>query len=236
MDIDPRSLLGLVEDNSTSLKEVYLNEVYLKVIGSSEEEDRSLWIGFPGQPLPVQGGVWIAQSLRDMENLSLDILRATGLGYDIFEPDRNLAHVSYDLTDPSGVGRSFDQRFVEAVFANDDTAMDDATPPAAPSRSDCQEEGRMLLSEKTESVSPPQSRRSSDFDAEIYQQYRNPTSHFKRCIDGYFFNHNRQALQELQRIMNLADKGMNLISEEITRSRMAQIDPAIGTLDANPFL
>ena len=36
--------------------------------------------------------------------------------------------------------------------------------------------------------------------------------------------------------MILADKGMTLISEEIARSRVAQIDPTTGTLDANPFL
>lgn len=213
-----------------------MNEVYLKVLGTSEEEDRSLWIGFPGQPQPAQGGVWIARSLRDMKHLSLDILRVTGLGYDIFEPDENLAHASYDLTDPFGLGRSFDKRFVEAVFANGDTAMDDATFHTAPPGSNCEEEAPMLLSEKTESVSLPQGQRSSDFDAEIYQRHRNPTSHFKRCIDGYFFNHNRQALQELQRIMTLADKGMNLISEEIARSRVAHIDPSTGTLDANPFI
>jgi hypothetical protein len=236
VDINPRSLLSLIEDNSTSLKEVYLNEVYLKVIGASEEEDRSLWIGFPGQSQPAQGGVWIAQSLRDMENLSLNILRATGLGYDIFELAQNLAHPSYDLTDPSGIGRSFDQRFVEAVFASDDTAMDDASPPATPLESDVQEEVYMPRSEKTESVLPHRIRRFSDFDAEIYQRHRNTTSHFKRCIDGYFFNQNKQALQELQRIMVLADKGMTLISEEISRSRVAQINPATGTLDANPFL
>ena len=236
MDINPRSLLSLIEDNSTSLKEVYLNEVYLKVIGASEEEDRSLWIGFPGQSQPAQGGVWIAQSLRDMENLSLNILRATGLGYDIFELVQNLAHPSYDLTDPSGIGRSFDQRFVEAVFASDDTAMDGASPPAALLESDVQEEACVPRSEKTESVLPHRVRRSSDFDAEIYQRHRNTTSHFKRCIDGYFFNQNKQALQELQRIMVLADKGMTLISEEISRSRVAQINPATGTLDANPFL
>ena len=76
VDIDPRALLGIIKDNSQSLKEVYLNEVYLKVINSSEEEDISLWIGFPIQPLPAQG-IWVAQSLRNMESLHLDILRAT---------------------------------------------------------------------------------------------------------------------------------------------------------------
>ena len=228
MDIDPRALLGIIEDNSQSLKEVYLNEVYLKVINSSEEEDISLWIGFPIQPLPAQG-IWVAQSLRNMESLHLDILRATGLGYDVFQPDQSFGHANYDLADPSGLHRSLDQRFVEAVFANADMAMDDASPAALPGPAE-------PLAEDSRSVPPPQSKRADDFDAEIYQRHRNTTSHFKRCIDGFFFNHNEQALQELQRMMILADKGMSLISEEIARSRVAQIDPTTGTLDANPFL
>lgn len=233
VDVDPRSLITLIEDNSPSLKEIYLNEVYLKVIGSSEAPNTSLWIGYPGQPRSLES-VWIAQSLRYMEGLHLDVLRATGLGYDVFNPDRQLIHPVYDLNDPSGLNRSFDQRFVEAVNFNDNLAMDDPIPPAI--LPDFDDHGRQILSlEKSRSVHPQKAQKSGDYDAEIYQQHHNTTSHYKRCIDGYFLNHNEQALQELQRIMNVADRGMNLITEEIERSREARVVPDTGLLDTSPL-
>lgn len=192
-----------------------------------------LWIGFPGHSEPSES-IWVAQRLRDMETLDLDILRATGLGYDIFEPHHDASRTSYDLTDPTGLGRSFDQRFVEAVFANYDSTMCNATPPTAVPGTGAQELPQPPAEESV-SICPPQNKRSGDFDAEIFQRRHNTTSHFKRCIDGYFYNHNEQALQELQRIMTLADRGMLLISDEIARSREARIDAATGTLDTDPF-
>ena len=233
VDIYPRDLLGLIEENSQTLKEVYFNEVYLKVI-DSPDEDMVLWIGLPGQPLPHQG-VPVAQSLRNMHTLHLDVLRVTGLGYDIHQRDRRSTFADHDLTDPSGLSRSFDERFVEAVLANDDTPMGDIMPSTAALGSGAQELTTVLAEEPRPSPGPL-SMMASEFDAETYQQHRNTTSHFKRCIDGVFFNHNEQALLELQRIMILADKGMNLLSEEIARSRAAQIDPTTGTLDDNPFI
>lgn len=50
-------------------------------------------------------------------------------------------------------------------------------------------------------------------------RYHNTTSYFKRCIDGYFFNHNEQALKELQNIIQVADRGMSLLQTEIDRAR-----------------
>jgi hypothetical protein len=34
-----------------------------------------------------EGCCWLAENLHNMEYLKLDILRATGLGYDDFEPE-----------------------------------------------------------------------------------------------------------------------------------------------------
>ena len=269
VDIDPEALEQLVLRCSQSLKEIYLNEVYLKVFGSNDRQTTALWIGHPHLKKPEKAR-WLAQSLREMDGLKLDVLRATGLGYDDFDPDRTSNFPDYDLIDPTGRDRDFDQRFVEAVF-NDDVDMDDApldeAPPhqpaalvsipqaghlltlpealALPPEAAVAEEmaiNRELTSAQHASESrdsQPQSPPSEvavdlenklSYDAESYQRYHNTTSHFKRCIDGYFFNHNEQALKELQRIITVADRGMSLLAAEMDRSHALRLDPSQGNL------
>ena len=74
----------------------------------------------------------------------------------------------------------------------------------------------------------------SDFDAETFQRHHNTTSHFKRSIDGYFTNHNEQALKELQNLVSVADRGMSLISQEIERYRVATVNPTTGGIVTAP--
>lgn len=233
MDINPRSLLGLIEDNSKTLKEVYLNEVYLKVFGSSEQANTPLWIGYPDESRPEQA-LWLAESLRNMENLRLDVLRATGLGYDDFDPDTQSAHPRYDLPDPSGLNRSFDQRFVEAVLGHDDITTTNIIAPTSHDGYDTHNHPLSGASDARNSETSLQSKRANDYDVETYQRHHNTTSHYKHSIDGYFLNHNEQALKELQRIINLADRGMTLISEEIVRNNTARIVTDIGDLGMEP--
>jgi hypothetical protein len=59
--------------------------------------------------------------------------------------------------------------------------------------------------------------RKVDYDVETFQRFHNTTSHWKCSIDGLFYNHNEKALVELQKIISVADRGMALLSEEITR-------------------
>ncbi|KAH8789178.1 hypothetical protein BGZ57DRAFT_755021 [Hyaloscypha finlandica] len=196
VDIDPRSLLNLVAESARSLKELYLNEVYLKVGDHNASGGTSLWLGH-GDLRKTEDVIWVAQDLRKIEGLELDVLRATGLGYDEFDPETNPMHPNYDLVDYSGRNRPFDQRFVEAVLYFED--------PSQPEQH----------------TLPPLNhlRKEKEYDAETFQKSHNTTSHFKRCIDGYFFNHNEQALKELQNIITVADRGMTLLSEEIDRAR-----------------
>jgi hypothetical protein len=250
VDVDPRSLLDLVTECATSLKELYLNEVYLKVRGDESAASSFLWIGHPDLR-KSEDSYWIAQDLRKIEGLKLDVLRATGLGYDEFDPDTNALHPTYDLIDPSGRNRSFDQRFVEEVLGSNDIIMEDAPnsssrPASRNSPSDLPHIDTIIpeLTNLT-SVLPPEHldditgpffidpaqpeqltlpplnhlRKQKEYDAETFQRFHNTTSHFKRCIDGYFFNHNEQALKELQNIITVADRGMTLLSAEIARAR-----------------
>jgi hypothetical protein len=231
VDIFPHDLLDLIEEHSQTLKEIYLIGVYLKIMDTGEEE-KILWIGAPDQTLPGQV-LSVAQSLRNMDDLQLDILRATGLGYDILHPGESLPPVDYDLKDPSMLDRSFDERFVEAVFAPADTPMSDSISSPAPDGLDSQGSAA-LAADATSSITPRRFKKMSDWNAETYQARRNVTSHYKRSIDGLFLNHNRQASVELQSIMTLANRGMDLISGQLWRSQNAQVNSATGQLD-NPF-
>lgn len=118
IDIDPISLQRLIEQNSSSLKELYLNDVYLKVFESPDQGTTALWIGHGSAVPKPQGCYWLAENLRNMESLNLDVLRVSGLGYNDFDPTRGDEKEEYDLVDPLGLNRSFEQRFVEAVLGH----------------------------------------------------------------------------------------------------------------------
>lgn len=288
VDIDPHSLVNLVAESASSLKELYLNEVYLKVGGDTASGvNNSLWLGH-ADLRKTDDVIWVAQDLRKIKGLKLDVLRATGLGYDEFDPDTNSMHPGYDLIDYSGRNRPFDQRFVEAVLESNDPVMKDAPKSKIPSgshgpdlpqiatvipeltnlssvlpqenpddtpgpffgelpQSDQQQQLALPLlhpqsplltpalqfnqtiagglyvepSQPEQHILPPLNhlRKEKEYDAETFQRSHNTTSHFKRCIDGYFFNHNEQALKELQNIITVADRGMTLLSAEIDRAR-----------------
>jgi len=236
------------------LKEIYLNEVYMKVRAGLDGSNMLLWIGQAGIPKPDHF-CWLAQELHDMEDLKLDVLRATGLGYDDFHPDRDTIN-DFDLIDPTSRNRNFDQRFVEAVLGSEDQIMPDTSmnsseamppdssgittdqgtvpTPAIPTWPGEQISGPLVLEigqERPADLTPVDYlTKRKEYDAETFQRYHNTTSHFKRCIDGYFFNHNEQALKELQKIITVADRGMNLLSAEIDRARYGNMIAAEGGL------
>jgi len=224
VDIEAFLLERLIEENCNSLEELYFNEVYLKVFGSSDLEKTALWIGHPDIPQPDKC-CWLAKSIRNMAGLNLKVLRATGIGYDDFDPDKNSPYPNYDLTDPTGEQRSFDQRFVEAAMGIDDSFSNNT----------------LLLQPDDNSTPIPihnSARRKlppiESYDAETFQLTHNTTSQFKRCIDGVFFNHNEGALKELQRIISVADRSMTLISMELDRTANLQVDHGTGILTPPP--
>jgi hypothetical protein len=232
VNVDPHDLLRLIEHSSTSLKELYLSQVSLKIRASPEGGHTPLWIGYPDQTIP-DGSVWIAQSLRNMETLHLDVIRATNLGYDVLELNGQWPARNYDLTDPSGHSRSFDQRFVEAAFVNDAMAINDTMPPIAPATSDA-EEHRLPPVDGSIADRPPQARNRRDYDSEVYQRLHDTICRYEYSIDGYFINRNNQIREEVKRITGLVRRGLALISAEIARVREATINSATGTLDTNP--
>ncbi|TQS39358.1 hypothetical protein Golomagni_00121 [Golovinomyces magnicellulatus] len=228
VDILPLRFLELMKHVKNSLKELYLVEVYLKIRHLQDGEVTGLWIGKTKTKKP-ESSIWLAEELRNMEGLRLNILRATGLGYDEFTLDMSLTNSCLDLVDPLKLDRSFDLRFVDAVtLGSDQTALksySDNESSLIHSISTIKDLGNVDLVKTSTSqfekreryYSNPRKRK--DYDAETYQLSRNTTSYFKRCIDGWFFNHNEQALRELQGIVTVADRGMTMLSNEIHRAR-----------------
>jgi hypothetical protein len=53
---------------------------------------------------------------------------------------------------------------------------------------------------------------------ETFQLHHNTTSHWNRCIDNIFYNHNDKSLAELQKIISIADRGMTLLSENMDQN------------------
>lgn len=212
VDIEPGTLINLITDISPTLKELYLNEVYLKVNSARHTTTIPLWIG---HPFANPNTIVIAQSLRKI-NLHLDILRVSALGYDDFELDPADLYPEYDLVDPSGEEISFDQRFVDAVMS-----PEPPTPMETPETTDLPTTAPDSPSEPiTQPL--PRPREPPTYDVEAFQHlHHNSTSYFKKCIDGHFINHNGHALQELQNIITVADHGMALIAMEMDRTRSA---------------
>ncbi|EKD18836.1 hypothetical protein MBM_03078 [Drepanopeziza brunnea f. sp. 'multigermtubi' MB_m1] len=224
VDIRARSFVSLMRQIAPSLKELYLNQVYLKVRAPHAlPQGPDLWIGGVGRK--GEEAFWIAEDLRASTELKLDILRVTGLGYDDFRAFPDPEYPTYDFEDPTSQNRCFDQRFVDAVIKGLDPfapVVEPATPsPHGPPHDALPESVDLggLLEHTQISSSGSDTARRRDWDAETFQSYHNPTSEFKRSLDGFFTNHNERALKELQNIITVADRGMMLLSAEIDRAR-----------------
>ncbi|KHJ34869.1 hypothetical protein EV44_g5007 [Erysiphe necator] len=226
----PSKFLEFIGEIKNCLRELYLFEVYLRVHRLPNNEISGLWVGKVGVNKP-EGSVWVAEELRNMEGLNLKILRATGLEYDRFDVNPQPTDPEFDFLDP--LNRPYDQRFVDAVILGPEKIFltlykDDNIDKDLSSRSEIITNGRLenkdctvysnlkVTLKKKLNFTP---RERKDYDAETYQRSRNTTSHFKRCIDGCFFNQNERVLRELRSIVAIADRGMNLLSEEIYRAR-----------------
>jgi len=205
-------LLSMLRCFSGSLRELFLDQVYLKTIHSPEppvEPDSTLWIGLPNVRPPANHR-WIAVQIRQMRS-QLRVCRATCLGYDQYSMGQGRQNpANYDLDDPCGLSRSFEQRFVEV-------AMGIKQPRQSPS----EEPLTYLPEEETQSwaladVERPAAMPKADWDAVDYlTHHHNPTSVWQKTIDCQFPNCNQFTLDELHHIADTACEGMN----EVTKMR-----------------
>ncbi|RYP49956.1 hypothetical protein DL768_004391 [Monosporascus sp. mg162] len=228
VEVAAYGLISMFKCFSTSLRELYLDYVYLKTVYASdspEETDDSLWVGLPNiQPPPNHR--WVAVHLRQMR-AQLRVCRASNLGYDqyILGDLASALPPTYDLRDPSGLLRPLEQRFVEVVlgyrqppdydgspvaFLPEDPesqpwALADREPLSQPRRSDADFADLAFEDPKTAWW-------SAENHLESASHRKNTTSGWQRNgIDGRFPNCNPFTLHELQHIADTALEGMSLV-------------------------
>ncbi|KAK7951430.1 uncharacterized protein PG986_007158 [Apiospora aurea] len=214
-------LLSMFKCFKDSLKELYLNQVYLKKVhsaGLTENPNDVLWIGMPNTR-PPQHHRWIATYLRQME-LRLRVCRVASLGYDQYvigeEPH---PMPGYDLEDPSGLGRTLEQRFVEVVSGIQQPDAPDGSPVAYWPE---EEEQAWAYADRDR----PHDLEPSDWSAPHYfSTQKNPTSGWQKTIDCQFPNFNQFTLDELHWFADTACKGMSKISRAMNDEEEPQHSP-----------
>ncbi|KAM3075700.1 hypothetical protein ACMFMG_007831 [Clarireedia jacksonii] len=199
VEVEAEMLYLMIKENCSSLSELYLEDIYLKVPGRQSRATHDLWIGYADILQEEDECTWLAPALRDIEGLNLKVLRASKLSYN------SLAHVRlgkstpiYDSYDPLSRNRSLEERFVEIVL--DDTLK---------STSDDDN-----ISVATEASNPDQQQPESH-GTESYQTYHDKLSLYKTSLDGIFERRNTEASRELSRIINVTDTGIDLLSAQM---------------------
>ncbi|KAI5466707.1 hypothetical protein BGZ63DRAFT_497783 [Mariannaea sp. PMI_226] len=211
MELSAEVMIRIVQNLGSTLEELYLNEVYLKVEQAQDLNAGGkdiLWVGLPNQRPPAEGR-WIAMALRCAAP-HLRVCRASFLGYDRYLREDVPNIPEFDFVDPCGLGRGITQRFVEVVMGIQQPNMPNGDPVEyLPANS---QHDYLLNQLKPRSHAP----RVTDYDTNAHQlDVANPTSEWLRKLDGIFQNLNSNTLDELHYIAETACRGMN----EIQRRR-----------------
>lgn len=218
VEIAPDLLLRCAQNFGSSLAELYLNEVYLKVEQSrewNEDSTKVLWVGLPNVR-PPEGSRWMAMELRSaMPNLR--ICRAAFLAYDSYLREDITTHPEFDLMDPCDLGRSISHRFVEVVMGIKQPTMPNGDViEYLPQDFTHNHLVRNLKprrhggDSRASYIQPP----VTDYDTNAYQTaVANTTSRWYKGIDGLFPNCNPGTLSRLHYIAETACQGMNEIHQ-----------------------
>ncbi|RYC93391.1 hypothetical protein BFJ63_vAg3700 [Fusarium oxysporum f. sp. narcissi] len=207
IELCPEVFVRTAENFGTTLRELYLNEVYLKVEQSrdwNEDSKKILWVGMPNQR-PGDDCHWIAMALR-CATPHLRICRASFLAYDHYMLEDMPTQPEFDLIDPCGLGRSISQRFVEVVMGiRQPTALTKDAVEYLPADA--------LFDSLLNNLLPRnRALRVVEYDTNAYQTaVANSTSEWQRSIDGVFPNCNSNTLDELHFIAETACEGMSEI-------------------------
>jgi hypothetical protein len=225
VEVSPDVFRGAANSFSSTLRELYLNEVYLKAEQGRDlnsDSKQILWIGIPNCR-PSENDSWIAMMVRESMP-ALKICRASFLGYDHYLREDGVSGAEiepeFDFIDPCGLGRSLAQRFVEVVtgIAQHHTPNGEPVEYLPPNSAN-----DWLLS----NLRPrPRPLRVVEYDTNAYQTaVANTTSVWQKSIDGLFPNCNNNTLDELHYIAETACQGMNEIhnrrNEWSTRNSVA---------------
>ncbi|KAI1660875.1 hypothetical protein F4813DRAFT_266526 [Daldinia decipiens] len=204
-------LLSVLKCFGDSLKELFLDGVYLKTVYSAEspqDVNSTLWIGLPNVR-PPPNHRWVATYLRQIR-AQLRVCRVANLGYDQYVmSDNPLNSAEYDTVDPCGLGRCLEQRFVEVATGVKQPAAPDGSPVAY-----FPEEGSQESWAQADRERPADGLRIEDWNVKHYMATRySPTSSWQRSIDGLFPNCNQFTLNALNSFADSACTGMTLLKQ-----------------------
>lgn len=222
VEVQAPGLLSMLWCFAGSLRELYLDEVYLMVMQSPVAPDDSacdLWVGMPNTR-PQYSTRWIATCLRQL-SLQLRICRVASLGYNhYFRGVVSASLPAYDLADPCFLNRTLEQRFVEVVLGFKQPDAPDGTPVVYLP----EDEGQTWACADKER--PAAGLVPGDWSAAYYPK---PTSAWQKSIDCQFPNVNPYTLDQLHRFANTACEGMDLINRvampEMEGGRDADSEP-----------
>lgn len=211
-------LLSMFKCFGHSLRELYLDGVYLKTVYSAEspqDVNNTLWIGLPNVRPPLNHR-WVATYLRQIR-VQLRVCRVANLGYDQYvmgeEPTDHAASsaaATYDLADPCGLSRSLEQRFVEVATGVAQPPTATGAPVAYYPEEPSQEAWALAQGSRPAGIGL----RTEDWHATLYlTTRRNPTSAWQRSIDGQFPNCNQHTLTALHNFADAAHRGMALLNQ-----------------------
>ena len=108
-----------------------------------------------------------------------------------------------------------------AIASSHSTSTTSITTPPSPDTSHLEPASSTLRLSKLQPI---------DYDAETFQKCHNTTSLHKNSIDGHFDDHREHAFRELQNMIDVADRGMDLINQEIRAYRHFDVDEPTGLL------
>ncbi|KAI0844110.1 hypothetical protein F5Y00DRAFT_211193 [Daldinia vernicosa] len=204
-------LVSVLKCFGHSLKELFLDGVYLKTVYSAEspqDVNSTLWIGLPNVR-PPPNHQWVATCLRQIR-AQLRVCRVANLGYDQYVmSDNPLNSAEYDTVDPCGLGRCIEQRFVEVATGVKQPAAPDGSPVAYFPEEGSQEPWALADRER-----PAEGLSSEDWNVKHYMATRySPTSSWQRSIDGLFPNCNQFTLNALNSFADSACTGMTLLKQ-----------------------
>lgn len=175
-----------------------------------------LWIGHEESVLKPANSTWIAESILLMDGLKLEVLRATDIGYDVYDPlvAADVAIEYFDLIDPSDQGKPFDRRFVEAAFG-----LRQAEASIQSLHSQVPRPGLGV----PESIKKPdiicdELADPTSYDVSEYRKIsRNTTSEWQYSIDGMFRNHSKGTEQKMRELISITEHCFQTVSADVSR-------------------
>ncbi|KAI0889252.1 uncharacterized protein GGS22DRAFT_69151 [Annulohypoxylon maeteangense] len=219
LNIKADALVCMFKNFANCLQELYLDNVYLKttycIEWSLAVNYGDLWIGLPNKR-PRANQRWLATYLRQIR-AQLRVCRATNLGYDRFVRRGIIeapAVVKYDISDPCGLDRTIEQRFVEVFMGYEQPNTPEGLPVVYLPRTEAQDAWAMADRKRPTEVN------AEDWDASLYPPAkRHPTSTLQKSIDGKFANYNPWTLRTLRYFANRTSEGLKELNNLRMRER-----------------